>query len=163
MTSEEEINRLILLEARLIDEWKLNAWLELFTDDAIYWLPMDEDADPKVTASVLYDDLRILRARVHQMLVEIRIAQTPRSETLHLVTNVEIDVLDNDRAAVGYNLVVLELRTGDWRQKGLGNERLFAGRCAMQLQKTNMNWKIKEKRILLMNRHQPIEGLSFIL
>ncbi len=27
-------------EARLIDEKRLDEWFELFTDDAIYWMPL---------------------------------------------------------------------------------------------------------------------------
>jgi 3-phenylpropionate/cinnamic acid dioxygenase small subunit len=36
---------LLYREARLLDTLQLEEWLTLFTDDGLYWLPM-EDGDP---------------------------------------------------------------------------------------------------------------------
>ncbi len=34
-------------EAQLLDDWDLEAWLDLFTDDCIYWIPSEHgDTDP---------------------------------------------------------------------------------------------------------------------
>ena len=37
--SIEEAQRLIYLEAELLDEWRLDDWLKLYTDDMLYLVP----------------------------------------------------------------------------------------------------------------------------
>ena len=34
-----DIEDFLFAEAELLDEWRLPEWLELFTDDAIYYVP----------------------------------------------------------------------------------------------------------------------------
>ena len=34
------VEQFLFHEARLLDTGQLEAWLELFTDDATYWLPL---------------------------------------------------------------------------------------------------------------------------
>ena len=44
-----EVEDFLFAEAELLDEWRLPEWLELFTDDAIYYVPATDlavDASP---------------------------------------------------------------------------------------------------------------------
>src|SRR5262249_50847346 len=43
-------------EARLLDERRFEEWLELFTADGLYWLPMDDGTDPTLEPSILFAD-----------------------------------------------------------------------------------------------------------
>ena len=40
------LEKLIFLEARLLDEGKLDDWLALYSEEGTYWVPIDENADP---------------------------------------------------------------------------------------------------------------------
>src|SRR3989454_815483 len=54
-------------EARLLDTQQYEAWLELFTDDATYWVPLErEQKDPFETSSIIHDDRTLLGLRVKQ-------------------------------------------------------------------------------------------------
>lgn len=163
MIPAEEVASIIQREARLLDDWRLDEWLDLFTEDGIYWIPIDEGADPLLTPSILYDDRMIRKMRVHQLLNEGRIAQSPRSRTMRMLSGVEVEAGGDGEATATCNLLVVELRPGDWRQFGLGAIRLFAGRCEFRLKQVAEQWRIALKKILLLNRTQPIEGLCFIL
>src|SRR5690606_5006163 len=105
----------------------------------------------------------ILRLRVEQLMREDRLAQTPRSQIMRLVGNIVLDDRDGEHPQVRYNLLATELRSGDWRQRGLGDKRTFTGYCRLRLQRTNGAWRIAAKTIVLLERHQPVMGLSFIL
>jgi 3-phenylpropionate/cinnamic acid dioxygenase small subunit len=35
-----EVEQLLYWEARLLDERRFHAWLDLFTDDVRYWMPV---------------------------------------------------------------------------------------------------------------------------
>lgn len=161
---EREITGLVFKEARLLDEWKLDDWLALFAEDATYWIPMDERGDPTKVASIIFDEKTGLVIRVEQLMRQNRTAQSPRSEIVHQVSNLEIDLAaDGNAADADYNLSVIELRTGDWRQKGLGTKRFYVGRCKLRLKNVGGKWLIDRKTIILLERHQPVESLSFLL
>jgi 3-phenylpropionate/cinnamic acid dioxygenase small subunit len=164
--TRHEAEDFLYYEAQLLDDRRLEEWLELFTEDGIYWLPIVDGADPEDEASVLYDDSNLRAQRVHQLLHEQHFAQIPPSRTVHLITNVQVDreLRDGD-AVVRCNLSVDELRPGDHRQLqyGLGIQRSLTGRCEYRLRPRNGRWAIALKKIVLLNCDLPIYNLSFIL
>jgi 3-phenylpropionate/cinnamic acid dioxygenase small subunit len=160
---ELEITNLVLREAQLLDDWQLDDWLDLYAEQAIYWLPINEDVDPRVEPSIIYESKPMLALRVEQLMRQNRRAQTPRSECMRMVSNIVVSGAGTDRAAARYNLLLIELRAGDWRQSGLGEKRLYGGRCDVQYVKNGASWKILHKKISLLDRKQPVSGLSFIL
>lgn len=157
------VHQLILREARLLDDMLLDDWLALYTDDADYWVPIDENADPLKESSIIYDNRLRLAMRVEQIMRQNRVAQTPGSNTLRMVSNIDIQDVDADTATARYALLLTEVRSGDWRQQGLGEMRLFPAHCTLVAKQVEGAWKIQHKTITLLNRKQPIVGLSFIL
>jgi 3-phenylpropionate/cinnamic acid dioxygenase small subunit len=157
------IQKLILREARLLDEVRLDDWLALYTEDAGYWVPIDENADPLKESSIIYDNHLRLAMRVEQIMRQNRVAQNPGSNTLRMVSNFEIEEVDAGTATADFALLLTEVRSGDWRQYGLGETRLFPGQCRLVCKKIGDEWKIQHKTIVLLHRKQPIVGLSFII
>jgi len=163
MSLESEINHFLLREAQLLDDWQLDEWLTLYADEAIYWLPMDENGDPRVTPSIIHEPKALLEVRVEQLMRQNRHAQSPRSEMMRMITNMMVTEDGPDHAKARYNQLLVELRPGDWRQYGLGEKRLFGGRCDVRLKRHGDSWLIVHKKIKLIDRNQPVEALSFIL
>lgn len=159
----QAIEQLILREAQLLDQGRLDDWLDLYTEDATYWLPIDETANPLKDSSVIYDNRTRLAMRVEQIMRQNRVAQTPGSNTLRMVSNVDVTEVGDDTAAATFGLLLVEVRSGDWRQQGLGETRLLPGHCKVQFKKVGAQWKIQHKTIVLLHRKQPIVGLSFIV
>ena len=61
------VEQFLYHEARLLDSGQLEAWLELFTEDATYWLPLQQNQkDPFETSSMIHDDKTLLELRVKQ-------------------------------------------------------------------------------------------------
>lgn len=159
----EQLLALAYREAQLLDDWLLDEWLALFSADGIYWLPIEDESDPTKVASILYEDIHGMAIRVEQLLRQNRISQQPRSETIHFITNPLFEELEQDRAVLRYNLLLNELRSGDWRQRGLGDIRQHPGRVRLEFTRVDETWKIREKRLVLLARAQPVEGLSYLL
>ncbi len=161
--SREEAESFLYLEARLVDERQYDNWLELFAEDGIYWLPIDTTFGPKEHLSLIYDDDLRRRERVHRLSLAPP-AQTPFSQTLHVVSNVEVNNgIDNYDAVLTSAQMIYEIRGGDDRQLELGDPRIFAARCEHRLRRHNASWKIVLKRVVLLNRHVPIPNLTFIM
>jgi len=66
----QEVEDFLFAEAALLDEWRLDEWLGLLTDDVTYIVPATDarDADPATTLSIISDDAKRLRARAEQLL-----------------------------------------------------------------------------------------------
>lgn len=157
------IQSLINRECRLLDQGQLDDWLNLYDKDATYWIPIDETSDPLKESSIIYDNRIRLEMRVEQIMRQDRVAQSPVSNTMRMVSNLEITEDGNEQAHAEFSLLVTEVRSGDWRQRGLGETRFFPGHCRMSFHLVEGAWKIKSKTLVLLNRKQPIVGLSFIL
>src|SRR5207237_8604836 len=55
-------------EARLLDTQRYEEWLQLFTEDATYWVPLQQGQnDPYETSSIIHDDRTLLELRVKQI------------------------------------------------------------------------------------------------
>lgn len=160
-----EAEQFVYRECRLLDERRLDEWLTLFTEDGVYWLPSSESSDPEREPSLIYDDALQRSKRVHQLLREVHLAQTPPSRTVHLVTNVQVEHEGGDAALVRCNVLVAELRPGDHlvTQYALGSQRLLAGRCEYHLRGDGPGWAIAMKRVLLIDRDLPVYNLTFII
>ena len=160
---KQTIDTLILRECRLLDQGLLDEWLQLYTQDAIYWLPIDENADPLNESSIVYDNRQRLEMRVEQFVRQKRVSQAPGSQSMRMVSNLDVAEQGEDQASARFSMLVLEVRSGDWRQQGLGETRMFPGHCTLQLRREDGQWRIASKTFVLLNRKQPIVGMSFIL
>ncbi len=59
---------LIGLEARFLDERRFEEWLDLYTEDAVYWVPAVADqTDPDNHVSLFYDQKPTMRLRVERL------------------------------------------------------------------------------------------------
>lgn len=58
----------IYREARLLDEKRFDAWYELFTDDARYWMPLTRgQPDGRTHTSLFYEDKLLLKVRIERL------------------------------------------------------------------------------------------------
>ena len=87
-------------EAALLDEWRLEDWLALWTEDASYFIPAtDHVANPDRALALIADDHAGLASRVHQLVTGTAWTEVPRSRTCHMVSNVRI-VKETEHAVV---------------------------------------------------------------
>ena len=138
-----EVEALVLREARLLDEQRYAEWLELFADDAIYWIPTRANqASPHEALSIIYEPRALLAVRVERLSRAEMHVQSPPSRTVHHVSAVEVDG-DQVRSA----LIVAEWRAGE--------ARWFAGRVTHKLRKEANGMRIVLKRVDLIDGEAP--------
>src|ERR1700743_1998252 len=74
----------LLDEAELLDSRRLDEWTSLFTEDAVYWLPMDPgQVAPGDGLNVIYDDRLRLLDRVSRLNSGLAFSDEPHSATSH--------------------------------------------------------------------------------
>jgi 3-phenylpropionate/cinnamic acid dioxygenase small subunit len=157
------VEALLFREARLLDEWRLDEWLDMFTSDAMYWLPLDDGKPTDRNASIVFDTTVRREERVHHLLNHRFASQSPRSRTVHMIANVEVEAASENRVLARSNQVVYEVRTGDFRQTGLGRVRPLVARVEHLIEVQDGELKIAGKKILLIDRGMSQRNLTFIL
>jgi benzoate/toluate 1,2-dioxygenase beta subunit len=140
-------------EARLLDEGRFDEWLSLFTADAWYWVPSEPNqASPRDTISLIYDDRRLLETRVRRLASPRIYSQEPRSRTSRIVGNVTIEDAEGRAATVRSKFLMIEYR----REQ----QRLFAGTAWHRLVQLDGAVRIAWKRVDLVNCDAPLDGIT---
>jgi hypothetical protein len=86
----EICERLIKREARLLDDGEFERWIELFSRECIYWIPLGRANDPRREVTVEFHDRRRLADRVARLRTGSAYSQIPPTRTCHLLSNLEI-------------------------------------------------------------------------
>ncbi|MFN0028459.1 MAG: aromatic-ring-hydroxylating dioxygenase subunit beta [Acidimicrobiales bacterium] len=176
MTAMASVNRSVLPvadfvhhEAALLDARRLEEWLELFAQDGRLWVPGrhdDGDLDPSSQVSIIYDDVRRLRARVNRLLSGKESAQDPPSRTIRAVTNLHVGH-NRDGGGGGTDGVVrVDSVQVIYETRGLAQALLILP-CrvsyALRPIEDSGGFQIVEKRIDLLEVHRHFDSLSFLL
>ena len=86
-----EIELFFVREARLLDEGKMEDWLELFSSECLYWIPMTPGGgNPMKEVSLAFDDRRRLEDRIYRLRTGYAWSQIPASRTIRLLSNIEV-------------------------------------------------------------------------
>lgn len=151
-----EIELFLFHEARLLDEGKMENWLELFNSECLYWIPITPGGgNPLKEVSTAFDDRRRLEDRIYRLRTGYAWSQIPTSRTIRMVSNIEVWNNGKNQLRARANFMLTEFRAG--RQK------LYSGWCGYRLKKVEGEWKIVVKQVNLIDSDQGHENLTFIL
>ena len=85
------VEQFLFLENRLVDSDRFEEWLELFTEDCLYWVPtVTAGADPTTQLCTAFDDHRRLEDRIVRLRTGTAYSQVPPSRTCRAISNLEI-------------------------------------------------------------------------
>lgn len=97
---KQEVEDFLYREADLLDERRYEEWLELFTEDAHYWMPLRRNVprdEPEreytrqgVDVNWFDEGKDTLTRRVRQILTGIHWAEEPPSRICHIISNVQV-------------------------------------------------------------------------
>lgn len=143
-------------EARLLDSQRYEEWLELFTEDATYWVPLEQgQKDPFETSSIVHDDRTLLGLRVKQLRHPRAHARVPLARTVHQVANVLVEKDSPEEVLVSSTLSVIEFRSE--------KQRLYGALVEHRLRRNNDAFRIAHKRVDLVNSEGELDGISILL
>ena len=144
--TEEELINFIYAEARILDEGRYDEWLELWLDDAHYWMPLDyKQDDPHLTTSLLYEDMFMLKLRVRRLKGARTYSQKPKSRCSHVIQRPFVDLLDNEAGRYQTNTSMHYVETR------LDDQILLALTATHDLKRVDSALRIAGKRVDLLN------------
>lgn len=159
-----EVEQFLYREARLLDEYKFEEWLSVFTKDCRYVIPSRENrkepgdgirAGPG-DLPLVDDDKEFLGARIARLRSGFAHAEEPLSRTRHIVSNIEL--VAGDLAAglrVFSNVIVFQSRLEK-------TEKFYIGRRDDELVRLDGSIMIRRRTVVLDHVLLP-RSLSIIL
>ncbi len=150
-----EIELLLYRETEFLDLGLYDRWLELFCEDCTYWVPASPDqTDPLDHISLFYEDRTLMEMRIRRL-------QHPRAHSLsmplrtsHLTGTAVIKGSedDGDTIVARSRFTMMEYHRDQQRQ--------FAGSYTYNLRRVNERYRIRTKRVDLINCDSILEPLQ---
>jgi len=146
-------------EARLADEARYAEWLELWTDDGVYWVPATTDpgADPDKHLSHIYDNRGRIETRIKLLQTGHRYSQEPASLMRRLISNIEA-AADGGELVAESNFALAELAI-----QAKHEMHWWVGRTTHRLRRVGGELRMCRKKVVLVNAAEPLPNLSFLI
>jgi 3-phenylpropionate/cinnamic acid dioxygenase small subunit len=159
-----EVEQFLYREARLLDERRFHDWLELFTDDVRYWMPLRDNRYPRSSKAIKIldpdryvereltaeNELAYLDESKHTLVGRVACvdsgmawAEDPPSRTRHLITNVEVTPSATESEVEVYSNFLV------YRSRAETEQELYVGARHDILRRVDGAWRIARRKIVL--------------
>jgi p-cumate 2,3-dioxygenase beta subunit len=159
LVTRAQVEDFLYHEAALLDEWRLDAWQELLTEDACYYVPSNDqpESDHRRALFLIADDRERIRQRIIRVQDPNCHAEYPKSRTRRMIGNVRILGVEGDLISVAANFVC-------YRYRRYERVREYVGAYHYLLRRAGDSFRIKERRVLI-DAHElgSLGSVSFIL
>ena len=151
MVRQFEVEQFYSQEAALLDERRYDEWVDLFTEDTHYWMPLrrtrtTDELDKEFTGpggmAYFDDDYETLQKRVAKLESGYAWAEDPPSRTRHITTNIRIISDDGAELTIESNFLVYRTRLNSEEDTWIGLRR-------DQLRRVDGDFKIANRKIFL--------------
>ena len=156
---ERELCAFVVREARLLDERRYEEWNALFTEDAIYWVPLVPNQPEGLDhTSHLYEDKLLRELRIERLKSPRAFSQQPPTRSLHLLQSPTVE--PDDPARPDERLV----RTVFQYTESQGDElNTFVGVCWHRLVAEGGELRIRQKRVDLINSDAALPAVQLFI
>jgi 3-phenylpropionate/cinnamic acid dioxygenase small subunit len=162
-----QVEDFFYLEAELLDDRKLREWLDLFTDDARYWMPVRHNLSERPNeiaeelsrlgeAYYFNDNKENLRLRVERVYSKNAWSELPPSRTRHLISNIRIKNDSGTQIEVHCNFLV-------YRTRMEADKDVFVGTRQDILRRAGGGFKICRRTIILDQAVLDAKNISIFL
>ena len=156
MTPAPELADVLFREGHYLDSGNWQAWLDLYAEDAVFWLPAWRNEhelcnSPDSELSLIYYEGRGgLADRIWRATSGLSVSSTPMPRTAHTISNVILREPATDgvaKLAASWIAQVYDPKTH--------RQQAFFGLYEHDLRRTPQGWRISRKKIVLMNDRIP--------
>lgn len=143
-------------EADLLDRRAYDEWLNLWTEDGLYIVPLEKDTeDYAEVLNLAYDDAQMRKMRVERLQGRFSISAHAASTTVRTVSRfVVVEQLDKEitvRAAQ---------HLADYRRDNLS---ISAANILVTLKETSNGLRLARKVVTLVNSEDAVAGIGYLL
>lgn len=141
-------------EARLLDEARYDDWLALFAADGRYWVPLKGAAQAEGAPhnALADEDQLLLSLRVQRLKNPKAHSQHPRSRSQHVLQASQQLAGDSDSCELRTPFLYIESRGA--------RQLLLAGTATHRLVRAGDAWRIRLKRVDLLDAGEPLPAIQ---
>ena len=145
LPARTEIEDFLFHEASLLDDRaRWDEWLELYTQDALYWVPYrSTHTDPTAQPSIVIEDRMLMEVRLRKLRDDRSWSQQPPTRTARIVGNVILGGFEGEDLVVRSTFHLASFRRDRWDN--------LAGHYTHRLVRSGAGWKIRQKRVDLLS------------
>jgi 3-phenylpropionate/cinnamic acid dioxygenase small subunit len=148
---QREVEQLLFLQAEILDGKHWQAFIDLFADDGVYWMPVTpEQTEWEGSPSIFAEDKLMMEIRKGRVSHPNAWSQAPMWETNHVVSHVAIESMSGGTLHVRSRFHMMELRRDDVRHFGGSYRHTLVRDGAGAL-------RIKLQRVDLFNGQAPFD------
>jgi benzoate/toluate 1,2-dioxygenase beta subunit len=154
-----EVEAFLYTEARLADEFQLDEWEALLTDDFHYWVPAGRlEGDPADQLAYLNDNRTRVATRIRQLKTGKRLSQLPVSPMRRVISNIEVSDADDGEISVAANFVIYEVAA-----QSSGELRVWPGHVQYRLRRVDEILRMSAKWVELVTADVGQRNLTFLI
>ena len=137
-------------QSELLDQQQWQAYIDLFTDDGVYWMPvLPEQTEWQGSPSIFAEDKLMMQVRMGRITHPNAWSQSPMWATNHVIGNIVIESETAKEVVLRSRFHMMELRRD--------NVRHFGGTYRHTLLKAGKGFRIRLQRVDLFNGQAPFE------
>ncbi|WGQ35636.1 aromatic-ring-hydroxylating dioxygenase subunit beta [Alcaligenes faecalis] len=156
--SRQALIDFVYAEARLLDEQHYEQWLDLFTEDGYYWMPLAHDQqDARLHASLMHEDKLLLRIRVERLAGRRTFSQQPKSRSHHLLQLPTVESMNEEKGEYTVRCAFHYTETRGDKQD------IYVGWSTYTLVRQDDALKIRLKRVDLLNCDAPFGNIQLFM
>jgi len=156
---QAEVEAFLYREARLADEFQLDEWEALLTDDFHYWVPAGRIVgEPSEQLSYLNDNRTRVATRIRQLKTGKRLSQLPFSPMRRVISNIEVSDHGDGEVSVTANFVIYELAAQSSREL-----RVWPGHVQYRLRRVDQTLRMSAKWVELVTADIGQRNLAFLI
>lgn len=149
-STQSRVEEFLYFQSELLDGKHWSAFIDLFDDDGVYWMPISADqAEWLDSPSIFAEDKPMMEVRMGRVTHPNAWSQAPAWGTSHLVGSVVIEQETETELRVRSRFMMTELRRDQTRQ--------FAGQYRHTLRKLGTQFRIKLQRVDLLTAQAPFD------
>ncbi len=139
-----EVQVLLTQQATLLDARQWDAWMDLFTEDGVYWMPAaPEQTDWASQPSIFAEDRLLMEIRAARLLHPNAWSQAAQWATHHLLGTTLVEAMQGETVSTYTPFQMMEVRRDKVRH--------FGGSYRHHLVRQDGHWKIRLQRVDLFN------------
>ena len=157
LDEQHRLEQFLFHEARLLDGRQLDAWMDLWTEEDMYWVPHEhEQKNPYDHISLLWENKMLREVRTRRLNNPRNWSQQPHTRTARLIGNISAVGKDRD----GHWVVLAVQQLSEWRN---GEQRQLAGSLTYKLRPEGHGWRLHMKRVDRINSDAVFQNLQVFL
>jgi len=149
-----EVTAFLWFEADLLDDKDYDTWLNLWTEDGLYIMPMGEGTDYANQLNLCYDNAKMRRDRVGRFQAGFSISSAPPAKTVRTISRIVIVSATDD---------LVEVRAAEHLvEDKFGRQRVWAGDAFYTLKREAAGFKLHQKIVRLLNSDGTLNSFSYL-